>query len=402
MSSKLDQLLASLSTAQQLASELQSELASNIPQSLQAAAAAESIKRAVQPAPFRAFDILFSTFRLPAVRTALDAGWLEAITQADPQTGITAAELASRSKSSPALVIRLMRFLAATAVVEEVGTNTYAPNPLTHFLLIPGWSAGVRHFSSAYPGATAKMPQYLANLKYQDPPGAPHDLFTYANGAPFFTHVSERPKDLDAFDSFMVVARTSLGPTWLDVYPLEKLKVESSDDVLLIDVGGGRGHDLHAFAEKRKSLGLEGKLVLEDRPDVVVNSSAEWREDFGVREHDFFQPQPEECVGAKAYFLKMIMHDWPDSSCIQILSHLRDAMKPGYSRILINDNVLLDRNCSVVSAASDMAMLTVLSGKERTKAEWQELIGKVDGLEIEDFYVMEEGGRGVVEIVRKQ
>lgn len=37
-----------------------------------------------------------------------------------------------------------------------------------------------------------------------------------------------------------------------------------------------------------------------------------------------------------------IMHDWPDRECIQILSHLRDAMSPE-SRIFINDVILPDQ-----------------------------------------------------------
>jgi hypothetical protein len=34
-----------------------------------------------------------------------------------------------------------------------------------------------------------------------------------------------------------------------------------------------------------------------------------------------------------------IMHDWPDAECVEILTHLRDAMAPD-SRIFINDCIV--------------------------------------------------------------
>ena len=36
------------------------------------------------------------------------------------------------------------------------------------------------------------------------------------------------------------------------------------------------------------------------------------------------------------------MHDWPDAECIEILTHLRDAMSSD-SRIFINDVILLEQ-----------------------------------------------------------
>jgi phosphoribulokinase len=47
-------------------------------------------------------------------------------------------------------------------------------------------------------------------------------------------------------------------------------------------------------------------------------------------------------VGARIYYLHFIIHDWPDSDCIKIMEKIRDAMTPGYSRLLLNDAVLPD------------------------------------------------------------
>jgi hypothetical protein len=49
--------------------------------------------------------------------------------------------------------------------------------------------------------------------------------------------------------------------------------------------------------------------------------------------HDFFTTQT---VGADAYILRTVLHNWADKYCIMILRALVPALKPG-ARILIND-----------------------------------------------------------------
>lgn len=57
--------------------------------------------------------------------------------------------------------------------------------------------------------------------------------------------------------------------------------------------------------------------------------------------HDFLTPQPIK--NARVYFMCMIMHDWPDSTCIQILKQLRTAAGPE-TEVIIIDN-LVDYAC---------------------------------------------------------
>ena len=39
--------------------------------------------------------------------------------------------------------------------------------------------------------------------------------------------------------------------------------------------------------------------------------------------HDFFKPQPIR--NASVYFMRMILHDWPDYKALEILKALRSA-----------------------------------------------------------------------------
>lgn len=62
--------------------------------------------------------------------------------------------------------------------------------------------------------------------------------------------------------------------------------------------------------------------------------------------NDFFTPQPLK--GAKAYYLRQVLHDCPTEQCKQILSNLKAAMKPGYSRILLNEIIIAERWSTMV------------------------------------------------------
>lgn len=132
--------------------------------------------------------------------------------------------------------------------------------------------------------------------------------------------------------------------SWLDpgFYPVQEQLIDKFDaqlsDVLLVDVGGGLGHDLRELREKY--LALPGQLILQDRPEVVSEAPTDPDNDeiFQAMAHDFFTPQPVH--GARAYYLHSVLHDWSDDDCVKILQALKPAMKEGYSSVLINELVV--------------------------------------------------------------
>ena len=54
------------------------------------------------------------------------------------------------------------------------------------------------------------------------------------------------------------------------------------------------------------------------------------------------------------------------------------AMKPNYSKILLNESVLPDTDCPSFLAAGDINMMSIMGGKKRTEGEWEELLRSVD------------------------
>ena len=85
---------------------------------------------------------------------------------------------------------------------------------------------------------------------------------------------------------------------------------------------------------------------------------------------DFFEQIP---VAADAYFLRHILHDWNDDECLKILRNIAAQCQPG-NRVLIAECVVGDANEPDTGKLFDMVMLLFLSGKERTAAEYRELL----------------------------
>lgn len=84
-------------------------------------------------------------------------------------------------------------------------------------------------------------------------------------------------------------------PSWVDpgFYPVEErltneLK-EGNDQVLLVDVGGGVGHDLEELAAKHPDV-KKGRLILQDQPSVIDSIAGD--KPFEKTAHDFFKEQP--------------------------------------------------------------------------------------------------------------
>lgn len=93
------------------------------------------------------------------------------------------------------------------------------------------------------------------------------------------------------------------------------------------------------------------------------------------------------------------MHDWPDDLCTQILAKIKAAMAPGYSKLLINENVIPGQQAHWETTALDMMMLTLFSSKERTASQWEALLEGQAGLKIVKIW---SGGPGVESLIECQ
>ena len=164
----------------------------------------------------------------------------------------------------------------------------------------------------------------------------------------------------------------------------------SENNVLIINVGGGKGDLIERFRRQRSDL--VGRMIVQDLPKVIEGRQA--IEGVELMMHDFFTAQPikgtfvpqacpdpqlTELKGAHTYFFRHIFHDWPDSASLVILRQTVTAMS-STSRIVIADMVLPDTGASLLGSLLDVGMIT-LAGMERTESHWRKLLNTV-GLQL--------------------
>jgi hypothetical protein len=140
-------------------------------------------------------------------------------------------------------------------------------------------------------GAAAKTPRYMKEAGHRCPTDPANGLIQYAfqTKLEMFDLLNSMPEILQAFNTFM---GSTMGARkyWVDWYPVEEnlLQNTSESTALIVDVGGGKGHDLQAFHQKHPKT---GRLVLQDLPQAIDN--VEDLDSTIEREiYDFFTDQP--------------------------------------------------------------------------------------------------------------
>ena len=239
------------------------------------------------------------------------------------------------------------------------------------------------------------LPRFLAKTNYRVPMDENNSPVQYGLGIKetFFAHLHENQRLGTAFNNFMT-GYAKVRPRWFDFYPVQERLVKQQGP-LLVDVGGGVGHELTGLHAKYPHK--PGQLVLQDQESVINEAKAKGVLVGAIKAvaHDFFTPQPTEFRGASAYYMRLILHDWPDDKCNVILSHIRDAMTPG-SKLLINETVLKDRGAPWQQTSLDWTMMGMLVSRERTESQWSDLLGKA-GLQVSGIWT--KGTESVIEAV---
>lgn len=149
----------------------------------------------------------------------------------------------------------------------------------------------------------------MRSQNYQNPTQSTSSAFAYATGSEFWNHLHKTPIQSQLFNEFMATRREGR-PNWYDLYPIDRELSPSSpeidpilrgeSDILLVDVGGNRGHDLVNL--KAKHPNLVGKMILQDLPDVIAHASFSPEDEIEAMPHDFFQPQPIQRISLLSFW----------------------------------------------------------------------------------------------------
>ncbi|CAI6277676.1 unnamed protein product [Periconia digitata] len=356
---------------------------------------AKQLQLSAQKPADAAIELAFHPIFLATIRVAINLKLFHHI--ANAQAAITAAELSQLSGCPENLLLRLLRPIAALGFVHEAGEGQWSTTPITKVMCAPPIEAAHIHFWDQGTTAAIKMHQYFEEKGYQQPEDPRNGLFQYSHGTEkeAFELWTSQPDVITNFNTFMTGNRGSR-PSWIEWYPVEERLLNADvslgeEDVLLVDIAGGRGHDVQAFG--RKFASHKGRLVLEDLPPVIADISA--LDDRVERvAHDFFTLQPIQ--GARIYFFHFILHDWSDKVCKDILSRTIAAMKPGHSKLILNEFILPNQGSTLFHAGFDLHMMTMHAAQERTERQWKTLLEGA-GLASISFWIPPGGGEGIIE-----
>ncbi|KUM56161.1 hypothetical protein ACN42_g11064 [Penicillium freii] len=90
-----------------------------------------------------------------------------------------------------------------------------------------------------------------------------------------------------------------------------------------------------------------------------------------------------------------VLHDWPDDLCRKILANTVAAMRPGYSKVLVNENVIPDTGAHWETTSLDLIMMEIGSG-ERTERQWHALLESA-GLKIVKIWTAQRDVESLIE-----
>jgi hypothetical protein len=230
-----------------------------------------------------------------AMRFCVEYGVIQKLAETSGKD-MTSKELAAFTGAEELLLLRVMRLLTYHGVVDEVDHGVYAANEVTAFLARPGIIGGLKHLYDHGTKIVSEVPelierQQLGTFKTGRSSTSP---LQHVFGKTMFPWLAANPPRKRNFDNYMQARQHSSEPKWFDIYDVESELAANpkldTQEVLLVDVGGGKGHDVAKFADRFPNL--PGKLVLQDLPQTFESGLAVSSEKADIMGHDFFTEQP--------------------------------------------------------------------------------------------------------------
>ncbi|RDB21483.1 4-O-methyltransferase 1 [Hypsizygus marmoreus] len=351
----------------------------------------------------------------------VDVNVPDILKDAGPQ-GLHVKEISAINGIDPSYLSRILRFLATRHVFKEVTPDVFANNRLSSLLQktksveeIKADPVGrfdgapLASFISAFADESLKSCAHFSDM-LQNPSKA---------AAAFNIALNTEAKMWDWYEEpgneWRARRFTAAMTGGADRFPSEIFTngiggKDLQEGDVVVDVGGSVGSAVLPMYKAFPHL----KFVVQDLAKQVIAAEGFWKEHapeavpsgrVKLQAHDFFTPQPVK--GAAVYFLRVVIHDWPDHDAKKILQHLRDAAAPS-SKLVIFDSLAVhtcedpSANPATVQKAPypllanlgiagagfntslDIQMMNVFNGKERTEKDFKEL-GNATGWKFESL-----------------
>ena len=278
-----------------------------------------------------------------------------------------ADELAARLDANPQALYRLLRTLVSIGLLEDAGDGLFTLTPVGACLRrdapdgMRAWALceGAEYYQNAW-----------TNLPHAVRTG--ETAFEHTHGTSFYQYLAERPGTAHDFSQAMLDYARLIAEAVVAGYDFAGVR-------RVVDIGCSHGRLLSAILRANPTL----SGVLFDRPEVIERAAQRIRgtELAGRAElvaGDFFESLPE---GGDLYILSRILMDYDDDASVRLLRNCHRAMRPG-GRVLVVQLLMPEQGGGAAreqlfeAAVSDLNMLVLTGGRERTEGEYRTLFGR--------------------------
>src|SRR5262245_21459876 len=274
-------------------------------------------------------------------------------------------ELAAALRVDPEALYRVLRALASIGIFEETESRWFALTPLAQPLRtgVPG---SLRASAMLY--GEPWWWRACGDLLHSARTGQP--AFDHIYGESLFAYLRHTPDAAAIFNDHQTNMTQQDAAAVVNAYTFREC-------TKVVDVGGGHGA-LTAAILKTCSWTT---AILFDQPAVIQGAKERLRAE-GITARcdcvagDFFESVP---VGGDAYVLEDIVHDWGDARATAILRACRRAIAqaPASSaKLLVVEKVIPPGNTPFPGKLTDITMLLVAGGRERTANEYETLLNE--------------------------
>ncbi|KAF9460000.1 O-methyltransferase-domain-containing protein [Collybia nuda] len=336
---------------------------------------------------------------------------------ADHPRGLSAQELSDITKVDAVKLTSILRLLATRHCFKEIDTGVFANNRLSLMLHSNEPVSSFIDLLKEPSQAAASLRACLEDPEYGPSKSLYKSPFMYSikdQGlyTSLYDSITRNPERRKVLGTGMIGMNFVMGT--LSVIPIYPWKEYAT----VCDVGSGIG----AFSQSLVKSFPSMRVTLHDTPETINLSKDIWAKsnpDAVVSGHISFAPgnflEEIPVKNQDIYYLRNIIHNWPDKEALSILKNIRNAMGP-HSRVLIHDYVMRPLNrCEpndldtapepllpnygggqVRLYNQDVSMLLLYNSKERTVSEVSSL-GREASSKLEKFWDL--GDTSVLEYV---
>ncbi|MFI0901275.1 methyltransferase [Streptomyces sp. NPDC020983] len=309
----------------------------------------------MMPPPVTMLEMITAGMVSQAVQVAATLGIADVLAEGP----LTPEEIARQVGADADGVRRLLRALASQGVFRADRSGRFALTPLASTLRsdaeMPMRSIAI--FTNA-PEQREHWSHLLDAVRTGEP------VMEKVRGVDVWTFFEKNEELADVFNDAMTdFSNFTLAPVTAayDFRPFTSV----------VDVGGGQGAMLAAIlarAPRAEGVVFDLSSAVAGAADTLRNAGLADRA--RVEAGSFLERVPE---GGDCYLLKNVLHNWPDEEVALILRNVRRAIAPG-GRLLIIELIIPEGNGSHPGKLSDLDMLLLVGGRERTEAESRTLL----------------------------